>query len=72
LYVYSRKTLLRFTSMKQTDLEKIEKLEQLRLIENGIKIKVAETEFESFSVDTPEDLKKARKFYEKLIQINKD
>jgi 3-deoxy-manno-octulosonate cytidylyltransferase (CMP-KDO synthetase) len=71
LYVYTRKTLLKFTSMKQTDLEKIEKLEQLRLIENGIKIKVVETEYESFSIDTPEDLKKARKFYEKLNQINK-
>ncbi len=68
LYVYKRKTLLKFTSWEQTDLEKIEKLEQLRLIENGVKIKVVETEFESFSIDTPEDLKKARMFYKKISE----
>ncbi len=66
LYVYKRRTLLKFTSWEQTDLEKIEKLEQLRLIENGVKIKVVETEFESFSIDTPNDLKKARKYYQKI------
>ena len=68
LYVYKRKTLLKFTSWEQTDLEKIEKLEQLRLIENGVKIKVVETEFESFSIDTPENLKKARMFYKKISE----
>ncbi len=68
LYVYKRKTLLKFTSWEQTDLEKIEKLEQLRLIENGVKIKVVETEFESFSIDTPEDLKKARMYYKKISE----
>ncbi len=66
LYVYKRKVLLQFTSWEQTDLEKIEKLEQLRLIEHGVKIKVVETEYESFSIDTPEDLQKARKYYQKM------
>ncbi len=68
LYVYKRETLLKFTNLKQTDLEKTEKLEQLRLLEHGIPIKVVETEYDTFSVDTPEDLKKARKYYDRLIK----
>lgn len=63
LYVFKRETLFKFTSLKQTDLELAEKLEQLRMIENGIKIKVVITEYESISVDTQEDLEKARKYY---------
>ena len=63
LYVYRREALLKFTSLPPTDLEQIEKLEQLRMLENGIKIKVVTTEHESMSVDTPEDLERARIFY---------
>jgi 3-deoxy-manno-octulosonate cytidylyltransferase (CMP-KDO synthetase) len=66
LYVYRKKALLKFTSLQQTDLEKIEKLEQLRMLENGMKIKVVVTEFESFSVDTPKDLDIARKYAAKI------
>ena len=66
LYVYRKKALLKFTSLEQTDLEKIEKLEQLRMLENGMRIKVVVTEFESFSVDTPKDLEVARKYAAKL------
>lgn len=68
LYVYSRDALLKFTSYKPTDLEQIEKLEQLRMLENGMKIKIVETENESFSVDTPEDLEFARRYYEKYVK----
>jgi 3-deoxy-manno-octulosonate cytidylyltransferase (CMP-KDO synthetase) len=46
--------------MPPTFLEKTEKLEQLRALENGVKIRVVETEYESLGVDTPEDLAKAR------------
>lgn len=63
LYVYRRETLLKFTKLKPTDLELTEKLEQLRMLENGIKIKVVVTEFETIGVDTPEDLKRARNHY---------
>lgn len=72
LYVYRRKALLRFTSLKQTDLEKTEMLEQLRMLENGIKIKVVETEFDSISVDNQEDLKRARTYYRWLQKREKE
>ena len=66
LYVFKRKALLKFTTLKQTDLEKTEMLEQLRMLENGMKIKVVETEYDSIGVDTQEDLKRARTYYKWL------
>jgi 3-deoxy-manno-octulosonate cytidylyltransferase (CMP-KDO synthetase) len=66
LYVYRKEALLEFTRMEQGIIEQHEKLEQLRFLENKIPIKVVETEYESISVDTPEDLKKARNYYQKL------
>jgi len=63
LYVYRRESLLKFSKLKPTDLEMTEKLEQLRMLENGIKIKVVVTELETIGVDTPEDLKRARAYY---------
>jgi 3-deoxy-manno-octulosonate cytidylyltransferase (CMP-KDO synthetase) len=68
LYAFRIDALLRFTSLEQTDLEKAEKLEQLRMLENGMKIKVVETEFESLAVDTPEDLERARNYYSRYIK----
>lgn len=67
LYVYRRDFLLKFASMPPTFLEKSEKLEQLRALENGIRIRVVETEFESIGVDTPEDLVKAQlRYHQKM------
>jgi 3-deoxy-manno-octulosonate cytidylyltransferase (CMP-KDO synthetase) len=60
LYVYQRNFLLEYAAMPQTFLEISEKLEQLRALENGVRIQVVETEHESLGVDTPEDLNKAR------------
>jgi len=71
LYVYRRSALLKFTALHPTDLEQTEKLEQLRMLENGIKIKVVETEFDSDSVDTLEDLEHAKAFYKKLKRKEK-
>jgi len=68
LYVYRRDELFYFTKQKPTDLEKAEKLEQLRFLEHGIKIKVVVTEYENLAVDTPEDLERARLYYEKLLK----
>ncbi|MCF0206583.1 MAG: 3-deoxy-manno-octulosonate cytidylyltransferase, partial [Bacteroidales bacterium] len=48
------------TKLSQTPLELAESLEQLRWVENGYKIKVAFTEHESISIDTPKDLEKVK------------
>jgi 3-deoxy-manno-octulosonate cytidylyltransferase (CMP-KDO synthetase) len=66
LYVFRKDALLKFTKLPQTDLEKTEKLEQLRMLENGFKIKIVITEFDSLSVDTPDDLERARKYYTRM------
>jgi 3-deoxy-manno-octulosonate cytidylyltransferase (CMP-KDO synthetase) len=60
LYVYRREFLLEYTRLKQTNLEKIEMLEQLRVLENGAKIKVVEVTESSIGVDTPEDFERVR------------
>jgi 3-deoxy-manno-octulosonate cytidylyltransferase (CMP-KDO synthetase) len=60
LYVYRRDFLLRFASLEPSPLERAEKLEQLRALEWGFRIKVAEVEEASIEVDTPEDLDRAR------------
>lgn len=58
LYVYRRDFLLKYSSLPQTPLEQLEKLEQLRVLENGFPIAVVETEHECLGVDTPKDLKR--------------
>jgi len=58
IYSYRREFLLNFGRMEQGPLEKVEDLEQLRALENGYKIKVVITEWDSIGVDTKEDLKK--------------
>jgi len=56
VYVFRRELLLKFVKWPPGHLERVEGLEQLRLLERGIKIHVARTEYEGRSVDTPEDL----------------
>jgi len=56
IYAYRTDVLKEITSLSPSGLEKAEALEQLRWIENGYKIKVAITEYESYGIDTPEDL----------------
>ena len=68
LYVYRKDFLLKMSKLPRTYLEKIEMLEQLRVLENGYKIKVIETKCESISgisVDTPEDLIKVENIIKK-------
>jgi len=53
---------LQFTGSPAAELEKTEKLEQLRYLENGIPIRMALVDFKSVAIDTPEDLEKAKTF----------
>lgn len=66
LYVYRKDFLIEFSAMSPTFLEVSEKLEQLRALENGVAIRVVETEFESIGVDTPDDLAKAKERFKQL------
>jgi 3-deoxy-manno-octulosonate cytidylyltransferase (CMP-KDO synthetase) len=66
VYVYRRKFLLQFSKMKPTPLERLEKLEQLRAMENGYKIKVTHVDYDSLCVDTLEDLQKVEAFLSHL------
>ena len=61
LYAYRRSALLVLASLEPTPLERAESLEQLRALEHGIRIKAVETAYESFGVDTPEDLEEVRR-----------
>jgi 3-deoxy-manno-octulosonate cytidylyltransferase (CMP-KDO synthetase) len=60
LYVYRRDFLLRYPGFPTGPLEQAERLEQLRALENGFKIRVVETDYESLGVDTPGDLERVR------------
>ena len=62
IYAYRRETLAKFVSLPEGRLERCEKLEQLRALENGIRIKVIRTSFESIGIDTPDDLVRAQEF----------
>jgi 3-deoxy-manno-octulosonate cytidylyltransferase (CMP-KDO synthetase) len=64
LYVYRRNVLLEFTKWPQSELEKLESLEQLRLLEHGVKIKAIEASTWSIGVDTIEDLQRVRSLVE--------
>ncbi len=58
LYAYRKPALDRFVTLPESSLEKNERLEQLRFLENGIPIFVGETPFDSIGVDTEEDLQR--------------
>ncbi len=62
LYAYRRDFLFEYAALPQTPLEKLESLEQLRVLEHGYRLKVVETRqpYVALSVDTPEDLERAR------------
>lgn len=59
IYAYRRAALERFAALEPTPLEKLERLEQLRLLENGIGLYVAEAPADTIGVDTEEDLLRA-------------
>jgi 3-deoxy-manno-octulosonate cytidylyltransferase (CMP-KDO synthetase) len=65
LYVFRRDALLEYPTLPQGELEKIEQLEQLRWLENGWKIRVAEVAHDAVSVDVPEDVARVEKLLQK-------
>jgi 3-deoxy-manno-octulosonate cytidylyltransferase (CMP-KDO synthetase) len=65
LYVFQREALLEYPTLPQGELERIEQLEQLRWMENGTKIRVAEVEHDAVSVDVPEDVARVEKLLQK-------
>jgi 3-deoxy-manno-octulosonate cytidylyltransferase (CMP-KDO synthetase) len=65
LYVFQREALLEYPTLPQGELERIEQLEQLRWLENGSKIRVAEVEHDAISVDVPEDVARVEKLLQK-------
>ena len=60
VYAFRKEALIKFSSLEMTPMEISEKLEQLRYLENGMKIRLVETDFVGIGIDTPEDLEKAK------------
>lgn len=69
VYAFRKSALLNFAKLPMLQNERAEKLEQLRYLEYGMKIKVIETDFMGIGIDTPEDLEKANAYLEKLQTI---
>lgn len=61
LYVFQREALLEFPTLPQGELERVEQLEQLRWLENGWRMRVAEVPHDSVSIDVPEDVARVEK-----------
>jgi 3-deoxy-manno-octulosonate cytidylyltransferase (CMP-KDO synthetase) len=62
IYGFRKTALMSFSDLDQCRLEEIERLEQLRALESGMKIKVLETSYDTFGIDTVEDLRKAEEW----------
>jgi 3-deoxy-manno-octulosonate cytidylyltransferase (CMP-KDO synthetase) len=67
LYAYRREFLLSYSDLPVGPLEQAERLEQLRALENGLKIRVIETEYESLGVDTRADWERVSALFEKTM-----
>lgn len=65
LYGYTKDFLFTYKNLPVSRLEKTEQLEQLRVLEDGYKIKVIETKYETIGVDTPEDMERVKEYFEK-------
>lgn len=65
LYGYTKDFLFVYKNLPVSYLEKVERLEQLRVLEEGFRIKVIETKYDTIGVDTPEDLEKVKEYLQK-------
>lgn len=66
IYAFRKESLLKFTQLPMRQNEMAEKLEQLRYLEYGMKIKVIETDFKGVGIDTPQDLERAKQYLNQL------
>jgi len=64
IYAYRKNFLMNFSKLPDSDLEDTEKLEQLRILENGYKMKVIEMHEDSMGIDTEEDLRQAQELFD--------
>ena len=64
VYGFRKEALLNFTKWPHSKLEEVEKLEQLRYLENGLPIRMALVDFKSVAIDTPQDLEKAIRLFD--------
>ncbi|MFZ2938130.1 MAG: 3-deoxy-manno-octulosonate cytidylyltransferase [Candidatus Omnitrophota bacterium] len=65
LYGYTKDFLFTYKNLPVSSLESVEKLEQLRVLQAGLKIKVIETQYETIGVDTLEDLEKVKRYLQR-------
>jgi 3-deoxy-manno-octulosonate cytidylyltransferase (CMP-KDO synthetase) len=72
LYVYRRSFLLEFMRMSPTPLERLERLEQLRILESGYDLLVVEVSERSIAVDTPDDLARVRDAWDEWVAKRKE
>jgi 3-deoxy-manno-octulosonate cytidylyltransferase (CMP-KDO synthetase) len=70
-YAFGAGSLKRFHQLPPSPLEKLEKLEQLRFLENGIGIAVMETPHDTIGVDTEEDLRRVEEYFHRLHSVSK-
>ena len=68
LYAYTKDFLFTFTNFPKTSLEKAEQLEQLRVLENGYRIKTVQTQFDTIGIDTPADLERLKDMWGKKAE----
>lgn len=69
LYAFRKEFLLKYTKLEQTPCEQAEALEQLRALENGIKIRVVVSQHRSVEVNTPAELEEAREYWMKQNKV---
>ncbi|GAB1370059.1 3-deoxy-manno-octulosonate cytidylyltransferase [Candidatus Kapaibacterium sp.] len=69
IYAFRKDALIKFSSLKPTPLEILEKIEPIRFLENGMKIKVYETNYMGIEIDTEEDLVKANEFIKRMKNV---
>jgi 3-deoxy-manno-octulosonate cytidylyltransferase (CMP-KDO synthetase) len=66
VYAFRKNALLQFTTWEMTPLEAVEKIECLRYLENGVQLRMVETEGEIVKIDVPEDLQKAEDYLKSI------